>query len=92
MYLSVLQHAQGVNNNPVTEVGCNYNRPYIVGHIVELSLLNVHSLDGTGLASDRYQNIISHCCARRGFVYFVFFASKNTGRFYPSSHNNNLEN
>ena len=48
-YLSVLRHAQGVDGDPVIKGNFKFKRPYIVGNMVESSLLYFFVLGGPGI-------------------------------------------
>ena len=51
IYMSFLQHAQGVDDNPLIQFDCKSEYPYIVGHIVELSRPHCHGLYGPEIAN-----------------------------------------
>ena len=66
IFLSSLQRAQGVNNNPVIKGGCSSNLSSILGHIVELFRTHCHGLDVPELESEKEHNWLIRLCNRGG--------------------------
>ena len=76
IYLRVIRHAQGVNNNPVINGGSIFKCPYIRGHLVELYQSYFRVLYGSGLASKEGGNRQIRRYVRRGLGTFFFFVNK----------------
>ena len=81
IYMSVLQHIQGIGGNPVIKCDSVYKYKPIVYHIVESLQPHCRGLYGSVLVSKEEQNVQSRRCVRRGFMTFVFFVNKQVVSF-----------
>ena len=62
VYLGVLHHDPGFNNNPVIKLICKYHRSYIISETDELSRPYYCVLDGPGISSKRQHSRQIHSC------------------------------
>ena len=73
IYLSALQHTQGIETYPVIKGGCSCRFPSIIVNSTELLWPNYHGLYCPGLVSKEEQNRLSHSYVRSSSVLFYYF-------------------